>query len=160
VTLRVVAVDAAVVRPLRQAVLRPHQTLADQVYPGDAAPGAAHFAAYDQHGALVGVASVVPEAYPGAAGRVGGAGGAGGVGAGDWRIRGMATEPAARGRGAGALLLRACLEHAREAPGARRVWCNARSGVRGFYERSGFVVEGAEFELPEIGPHFLMWLGL
>jgi GNAT superfamily N-acetyltransferase len=154
VTLRVVAVDAAVVRPLRQAVLRPHQALADQVYPGDAVPGAAHFAAYDEDGALVGVASVVPEAYPGLAGGVGGAA------AGDWRIRGMATEPAARGRGAGALLLRACLEHAREAPGARRVWCHARSGVRGFYERSGFVVEGEEFELPEIGSHFLMWLGL
>jgi GNAT superfamily N-acetyltransferase len=71
----------------------------------------------------------------------------------------MATAPEARGLGAGAELLTACLAHAR-AEGARRVWCNARSGVRGFYEREGFVVEGAEFTLPAIGPHFLMALVL
>ncbi|MCW2985645.1 MAG: acetyltransferase, family, partial [Conexibacter sp.] len=58
---------------------------------------------------------------------------------------------------AGAALLAACLDHAR-AQGASRVWCNARTPARGFYERAGFVAEGAEFELPQIGPHFLMWL--
>jgi GNAT superfamily N-acetyltransferase len=138
-----------VVRPLRQAVLRPHQTLADQVYPGDAVPGAAHFAAYDGDGgdAVVGVASIGPEGHPVLPRN------------GDWRIRGMATAPEARGRGAGAALLAACLSHAGEA-GAVRVWCNARSGARAFYERAGFVAEGAEFELPEIGPHVRMSLVL
>jgi GNAT superfamily N-acetyltransferase len=146
---RVVAVEAAAVRPLRQAVLRPHQRLEQQVYPGDALPGAAHFAAYEagEGGPVLGTASIAPEPYPR------------GERDGDWRIRGMATEPAQRGRGIGALLLSACLEHARAA-GARRVWCNARSGVRGFYEREGFAVDGDEFELPEIGPHFLMSLAL
>jgi GNAT superfamily N-acetyltransferase len=144
--LRIVAVAAETVRPLRQAVLRPHQTVADQVYPGDAVPGAAHFAAFaDGEDAPVGVASIGPEGYPGA----------GGARPGDWRIRGMATAPASRGLGAGALLLRACLDHARTA-GATRVWCNARSPVRGFYEREGFTAEGDEFTLPDIGPHFLM----
>jgi predicted GNAT family N-acyltransferase len=143
---RVVAVPATVVRPLRQSVLRPHQSLAEQVYPGDALPGAAHFAAYDA-GALIGVASIAPEPHPHA------------PAPGDWRIRGMATEPATRGRGAGALLLDACLTHAR-AEGAARVWCNARSPVRGFYERAGFAVEGDEFTLPGIGPHLLMTLGV
>jgi predicted GNAT family N-acyltransferase len=139
-------VAAEVVRPLRQRVLRPHQTVAEQVYAGDDAPGAAHFAAYDEEGRVVGIASVTPEAYP-----MGG-------GSGDFRIRGMATDPeSGRGRGLGGALLRACLDHARGA-GAARVWCNARSPVRGFYEREGFVVEGQEFELPEIGPHFLMVL--
>jgi GNAT superfamily N-acetyltransferase len=143
---RIVMVEPDAVRPLRQAVLRPHQTVADQVYPGDAVPGAAHFAAYlAGQDEPVGVASIGPEAYPGA----------GGAREGDWRIRGMATAPASRGRGAGALLLRACLEHARAA-GAIRVWCNARSPVRGFYEREGFTVEGDEFTLPHIGPHYLM----
>jgi GNAT superfamily N-acetyltransferase len=148
--IHVIAVDAAVVRPLRQAVLRPHQTLADQVYPGDAVPGARHFAASEADSPVLGVASIAPEPYPRADGA---------PGADDWRIRGMATEPGARGRGVGALLLGACLEHART-EGATRVWCNARSGVRGFYEREGFVVDGEEFELPGIGPHLLMWLGV
>lgn len=144
---RVAAVAPEVVRPLRQRVLRPHQTLGEQVYPGDALEGAGHFAAYGPDGAVLGVASVAPEPYPAGGGR------------GDRRIRGMATEPAARGRGIGALLLTACLQHAR-ASGATRVWCNARSGARGFYEREGFAIDGDEFELPGIGPHFLMWLEL
>jgi ribosomal protein S18 acetylase RimI-like enzyme len=143
-------VDAEAVRPLRQRVLRPHQTIADQVYPGDDVEGAAHFAAFDDGGAVIGVASIAPEPYPGA----------GGARPGDWRIRGMATDPeGGRGLGLGGALLRACLDHARGA-GGQRVWCNARSPVRGFYEREGFAVEGEEFELPVIGPHFLMWLAL
>ncbi len=141
--MRVVAVAAEVVRPLRQAVLRPHQRLEDQVFEGDHVPGAAHFGAYDDAGALVGVASISPEPHPHAPAE------------GDWRVRGMATDPARRGLGAGALLLDACLEHAR-ASGARRVWCNARSPAAGFYRRAGFAIEGEEFELPSIGPHFLM----
>jgi GNAT superfamily N-acetyltransferase len=149
---RVARVEAAVVRPLRQKVLRPHQTVAEQVYEGDDAAGAGHFAAFldDDGDQVVGIASITPEPFPGA----------GGARAGDWRIRGMATDPdVGRGLGAGGALLRACLAWARDA-GAARVWCNARSPVRGFYEREGFVVEGDEFTLPGIGPHFLMWLDL
>jgi GNAT superfamily N-acetyltransferase len=143
---KVRAVAPAVVRPLRQAVLRPHQTVAEQVYAGDDAADAGHFAAYLED-AVVGVASITPEPHPHD------------PRPGDWRIRGMATVPEARQLGAGAGLLTACLAHAR-ARGARRVWCNARSGARGFYEREGFVAEGEEFALPAIGPHFLMALEL
>jgi GNAT superfamily N-acetyltransferase len=145
---RVVAVPADVVRPLRRQVLRPHQTVADQVYPGDALPGAAHFAALAaDDDTVLGIASIAPEPYPGP----------GGGAEGDFRVRGMATAPSARGTGLGAQLLTACLDHARTA-GARRIWCNARTPARGFYEREGFTTVGDEFELPEIGPHFLMVL--
>ncbi|HWH92348.1 MAG TPA: GNAT family N-acetyltransferase [Baekduia sp.] len=147
--MNVVRVAPDVVRPLRQKVLRPHQTLADQVFEGDDAPGASHFAAY-AGGAVIGVASITPAPYPGT----------GGPREGDWRVRGMATDPdGGRGLGAGAALLAACLQYARTS-GATRVWCNARSGVRGFYEREGFAVDGDEFTLPAIGPHFLMRLDL
>jgi predicted GNAT family N-acyltransferase len=144
------AVPPAIVRPLRQRVLRPHQTLAEQVYPGDAVPGALHVAAYARATAEpVGVASIAPEPYPKAAGT-----------AGDWRIRGMATAPEARGRHVGAQLLTALLDHARAQPTATRVWCNARADVIGFYAREGFTVDGARFELPGIGSHVLMALPL
>ena len=73
-----------------------------------------------------------------------------------WRIRGMATDPAHRGKGAGALVLDALVAHAAE-HGARLVWCNARTPARAFYERSGFVTRGAEWVDPEIGPHVVMW---
>jgi GNAT superfamily N-acetyltransferase len=143
---RVAAVPAEAVRPLRQAVLRPHQSVAEQVYPGDALPGAAHFAAYGDEGAEpIGIASISPEPHPHA------------PRPGDWRIRGMATAPDARGLGLGADLLAACLSHAR-ARNAARIWCNARSPAVGFYEREGFTIEGEEFDLPAIGPHFLMTL--
>jgi predicted GNAT family N-acyltransferase len=140
----VVELAPEAVWPLRHTVLRPHQRLDEMAFPGDALPGAAHFGVRDAGGNVIGIASVSPERHPGAA--------AGG----DWRIRGMATDPeTGRGRGAGALLLRACMEHARAA-GGRRVWCNARSPARGFYEREGFTIEGDTFEIAGIGPHFLM----
>jgi ribosomal protein S18 acetylase RimI-like enzyme len=148
--LKVRRVAPDVLRPLRQAVLRPHQTLDDQVFAGDDASGAGHFAAFagaGADGAPIGIASITPEPFPGA----------GGPAPGDWRVRGMATDPQrGRGLGAGAALLDACLAHARE-HGGRRAWCNARTPARGFYERAGFVAEGEEFELPRIGPHYLMW---
>jgi predicted GNAT family N-acyltransferase len=40
------------------------------------------------------------------------------------------------------------------------VWCNARTPARAFYERAGFRTVSDEFELPEIGPHYVMELRL
>ena len=78
---------------------------------------------------------------------------------GDWRVRGMATAPHARGRGAGSAILRALVEHA-IARGATRVWCNARTPALTLYERAGFVVASDEFEPPHIGPHYRMELSV
>jgi GNAT superfamily N-acetyltransferase len=75
--------------------------------------------------------------------------------AGDWRIRGMATAPEMRNRGLGASLLGFCEGHAR-GRGGLRVWCNARTGARAFYERAGFAAESGVFEIGRIGPHVLM----
>jgi predicted GNAT family N-acyltransferase len=142
---RVARVDAEVVRPLRQRVLRPHQTVAEQVFAGDDDPRAAHFAAFDDAGQVIGIASITPEPHPDGDG-----------GPGDFRVRGMATDPErGRGTGVGGAVLLACLDHAR-ANGATRVWCNARTPARGFYEHYGFVAEGEEFTLPDIGPHYVM----
>src|SRR3954469_22641085 len=135
---RPVPTDA--VHALRQAVLRPHQRLDEMAWPGDDDPRAGHFGAGPEDGGLLGGATVVPEPHPLDPRE------------GDWRVRGMATAPQARGRGAGAALLDACLAHAR-AHGGRRVWCNARTGVAGFYERARFAAEGPPLQLPGIGPH-------
>jgi GNAT superfamily N-acetyltransferase len=95
----------------------------------------------------VGVATVAPEGHP-VDPRPG-----------DWRLRGMATAPAARGRGVGAALLRACLDHAR-ARGGARVWCNARVTAEGFYLGAGFVPEGGRFDIPGLGEHVVMTVSL
>ena len=134
-TIRPVAL--ARTRALRQAVLRPHETLAQLA--AHEPPDAFAVAAFDG-GALVAVGFVARDGGPG-----------------DWRIRGMATAPAARGRGAGTAVLDALLRHAVDA-GARRVWCNARTPARSLYERAGLRVVSDEFELPMIGPHLVMEL--
>lgn len=138
----VVPVTAEEVRELRSRVLRPHQSPADQVYPGDGHPLALHAGAL-AGAALIAVATIAPEGHPT------------GPEPGDWRLRGMATAPEARGRGLGGELLGAVLSHARE-HGGRRVWCNARVGVSGFYERYGFAAAGPVFQLPDIGDHVRM----
>jgi ribosomal protein S18 acetylase RimI-like enzyme len=136
-------ISAAATRPLRQAVLRPHQSADELVWPGDDAPEALHLGISDQAG-LVGVASIAPEPLPGDAR------------AGAWRVRGMAVRPECRRSGCGRALLEAALAHARSRGGST-VWCNARTPAVPFYRAHGFETRGEEFELPQIGPHYLMW---
>ena len=44
--------------------------------------------------------------------------------------------------------------------GARIVWCDAKVAAYGFCERYGFRRFGDPFELPDIGPHYLMFVEL
>jgi GNAT superfamily N-acetyltransferase len=128
-------VPLADTRPLRHAVLRSHEPLeriADQELDGTFAIGA-----FD-HGELLAVGLIAQDGEPGA-----------------WRVRGMATAEHARGRGLGSAVLDALLAHA-VAAGATRVWCNARTPARSFYARARFRVSSEEFELPGIGPHYVM----
>lgn len=138
----VCAVSADAVRPLRGRVLRPGRPAHELHLPGDEREDTLHVACL-RDGVVVGVATVIADRHPRD------------PRAGDWRIRGMATAPEVRGTGIGAQLLERCLAHARSHDGGR-VWCNARSGARGFYERAGFAVEGEEFEIPGIGTHVVM----
>lgn len=131
------AVPVAQTRQLRQAVLRPHETLERLAAhePADAFAVGAY--AGDE---LISVGFVAPDGEVGA-----------------WRIRGMATAPQARGRGAGTLVLEALLGHA-TTHGARRIWCNARPPARSLYERAGLRVASEVFEIPANGPHVVMEL--
>jgi GNAT superfamily N-acetyltransferase len=91
---------------------------------------------------LVGVGLVGPEGEPG-----------------EWRVRGMATAPEARGAGAGTAVLAALIDQARSG-GAREVWASVRTPARSLYERAGFDAESDVYELPRIGPHVRMRLRL
>jgi GNAT superfamily N-acetyltransferase len=126
-------------RALRQEVLRPHQTVEELA--GYEPAGAVAFGAFDGS-ELVAVGLIGPDGEPG-----------------DWRVRGMATAPRARRRGAGSAILHALVQHA-IAHGATRVWCNARTPALTLYQRAGFVVASDEFEPPHIGPHYRMELSV
>lgn len=135
--LTVRAVSLEQTRALRHAVLRPHQTL-DEIAAHE--PANAYAVGAFDGDELIAVGFVVPDGGPGA-----------------WRVRGMATAPQARRRGAGTAVLDALIRHAR-AQGARRIWCNARTPARSLYERAGMRATSDEFDLPDIGAHFVMEL--
>lgn len=124
-------------RALRHEVLRPNQPI--EVLAGHEPAGAVAFGAF-AHDELIAVGLVGPEGEPG-----------------DWRVRGMAARPRARGQGAGTQILNALVRHA-TAHGATRIWCNARVRALTLYQRAGFVVASDLFEPPDIGPHYRMEL--
>lgn len=135
-------ISAAETRPLRHALLRPHQPAERLVYPGDDAPQTLHAGAF-LGGRLVGIASVTPGPSNGAAWPA------------PWQLRGMATAPEVRGRGYGRALIVACLAHI-AAHGGRTLWCNGRTSALPFYRALGFQAHGEEF-LSDTGPHYVLW---
>lgn len=128
--------------PLRQAILRPNLTLDALVYPGDDDPLSAHFGAFID-GEMVGIASVYCMGIDGT------------VGGGAWRLRGMGVLPNLHRSGIGAALMDATFSHARS-HGGTRYWCNARVVAQSFYEALGLRIEGEEFDVPGVGPHYVM----
>lgn len=141
--MRVRTISPADSADLRRRVLRGGR---DVPLPGDEAP-AFHVGAYDGAGdgwSLVGTGNIRLDSQLGSETW--------------WRVRGMATEPDARGAGVGSAVLGALLDHARQ-HGGGGVWLNARTPARSFYERHGFSVQGEVWDEPEIGPHVLMIRG-
>ena len=142
VDVRIERVPVEATLELRQRVLRPHQELSEVVSSRERAPDAVHVAALMPDGTVVGTATVIEQAAP--------------WGAPGWRLRGMATDGGLRGRGIGARLLAAVVDHVRE-QGGGLLWCNARIPAIRFYERAGLQTRGEPWEEPEIGPHVVMW---
>ena len=134
-------IDAAETRPLRMAVLRPGQPPETAVFPGDGDERTRHFGAF-AGGRLVGIASVYAESRAGKP-------------PGGWRLRGMATDPSARGQGAGRAVLAASVDYV-AAEGGGELWANARIAALEFYTRAGFEVVSERFEIPGIGGHFVV----
>jgi GNAT superfamily N-acetyltransferase len=128
-------ISLAETRPLRHEVLRPHETI--EALAAHESGDAYAVGVFDGK-RLISVGLIAPDGQ-----------------AGSWRIRGMATAPGERGRGAGSAVLDALLAHA-VAGGASRVWCNARTPALSLYERAGFRAISDEFQIAEIGPHFVM----
>lgn len=139
--IQVRAITAAQARPLRQAILRPHQTVQEQVYPTDDAPDTLHAGAFRAN-ELIGIATVFHEAAPGENNPRA------------WRLRGMATVASMRRQGVGRALVEICVAHIR-AHGGDELWCNGRTTARDFYESLGFHAVGAEFDVPFTGPHYI-----
>lgn len=135
-------VPASAVHAIRHRNLRADQPFESAVYSEiDDLPSTKHWIAR-LHGEVIGCATLLDDS-------------AHGVGC---RVRGMAVDAALRGQHLGVPLLRACMAEA--ADRGTGIWCNARTTAVRFYARSGFRRTGAEFEMPDIGPHYtLVWPG-
>jgi predicted GNAT family N-acyltransferase len=136
---RVEEVAAEETYPLRGAVLRPNG--GEITWAGDEDPATFHLAARTDDGTVVGVVRFSPAPCPWRP-----------LATAPWQLRGMATDAAVRGSGAGRLLVAEGLDRV-AARGGDLVWCDSRVEAAGFYERMGFTVVTEEFDRPGIGPH-------
>jgi len=143
---RIEQVPAPVVYALRGAILRPSMSEEGLAFPGDDDPETVTFAAIDGAGEVVGTGRVAPAPGPGVlADR-----------SPSWQLRGMAVREDLRNAGLGRAILERCLAQV-AASGGGVLWCNARTPARSLYARAGFVTEGDEFEIEDVGPHYVMW---
>ena len=76
-----------------------------------------------------------------------------------YRLRAMATSPKVRGAGVGAALINEIKSELKRKK-VELLWCDARLTATGFYEKLGFKVKGKVYEVPNIGPHKLMFIEL
>jgi predicted GNAT family N-acyltransferase len=142
VSVTVEEVPAAATYPLRRAILRPDGS--DLAWVGDEDETTFHLAARSTTGDVIGVVRFSPAPCPWRP-----------EARAPWQLRGMATDPAVRGTGAGRALLAHGLAQV-ASRGGDLVWCDARVSAAGFYERMGFTVVTQQFDKPDIGPHLGM----
>jgi len=137
-------VEAELLRPLRHAVLRPGFPYESTIFDGDDLPTSVHAVAIDKEtGDIAGIGTVVVQAWAEQPETFA------------FRLRGMAVDDKHRGSGAGRLVLDALEQHVRD-QGAPLLWCNARIGAVGFYQKCNWQVVSDEYDIPTVGPHFTM----
>jgi GNAT superfamily N-acetyltransferase len=150
IDIRLVSVDDTF--ELRKAVLRPWITLEDsrQLY---GSVGEHFHVGALKDGRVVSTAAFMIDAHPDYMAEFGPL---------QWRLRGMASDPALQGQGLGGRVLAfGVAEVARRlgvsGESSATVWCSGRTGAQGFYERHGFAPIGELYETPGTGPHFVFW---
>ena len=73
-----------------------------------------------------------------------------------FQIRGMAVLPSFQKQGIGEALVKEA-EKFCTTQKADLIWFNARTTAVGFYQKKGYKILGPEFEIYDVGPHFLMY---
>jgi len=138
-------IHAQEVLPLRSLVLRNGKPFDQCIFPSDELEGAFHLGFFiDQY--LISIASLLPSNYFENKGS-------------GYQLRGMATHPDCTGKGYGSALIDFAVDYLKEL-NVDYLWCNARSTAAAFYEKLGFTIESAEFDIPGIGFHYEMKLNL
>lgn len=131
------------VLPLRSLVLRNGKAFGECVFHGDEAESSIHLAnSIDDE--IISVLTFHVADLPEFEGH-------------GFQLRGMATLPNHRGKGAGNQLLNFAITFLRGRK-VNYIWCNARLSALSFYRGMGFELISEEFIIEEIGPHHKMYL--
>jgi len=130
---------------LRHQILRPHQAIADCIYPEDKLESCFHLGGFvdDKLCAIISLYRDSNSHWPDETLQ--------------WRLRGMAVLPELQGQGIGKQLVHSAIESIK-IQGGGRLWMNARDKACQFYSKIGFVRAGQRFELEGIGLHWVMHL--
>lgn len=143
------AVTAEQTRPLRHKILRPHLPFETTAYLNDYDNDTLHVGAFEDDDDLVGVATVFRAPIPVGQESI--------LSNNFWQLRGMAVKEEMRGKGCGAALVQACVNHIAQHDGGV-LWCNGRTSALKFYQSLGFQTIGEEFESGSgTGRHYVMW---
>jgi predicted GNAT family N-acyltransferase len=127
---------------LRHKVLRANYDVSTCHYEGDDSEGTFHLGAFIDD-KLASIASFYLDNHPKIDETY------------QFRLRGMATLKEYQGQGLSSALLKTAFPLIKQNH-IKTLWCNARTSATGFYKKVGFEVVSDEFEVPDIGPHFVM----
>ena len=137
-------IQADDVLAIRNEVLREGRlTLNECRFPNDDAEGTFHLGYFDKD-QMVCIASFHPQNYKEFHGKA-------------YQLRGMATLESHRGKGIGNQLVNFAVVYMRGQK-VNYVWCNARKKAVPFYKNLGFETISDEFDVPVIGPHYVLYL--
>ena len=141
--MRIAIVKASQVRPLRNLVLRPGLPIETTYYKEDNDIDTIHLA-YIINKEIISIGTFYPQNDSILKSKNG------------YRLRGIATHPEFRRNSAATKLMKesfTVLKH----KNCDIIWCNARLIALDFYKSLGFKINGKEFNIKDIGSHFLMW---
>ncbi|OGT29879.1 MAG: hypothetical protein A3E87_09045 [Gammaproteobacteria bacterium RIFCSPHIGHO2_12_FULL_35_23] len=142
--IKITQIKTAETYPIRQVILRPGRSLSTCYFAGDEEKYTFHFGAFDSQ-ILVGICSIYKKAPLSQTGSQ------------YWQIRGMAVLSHYQGKNVGTKLLNHAMQFIITAYEKKPAfWCNARIAAVNLYLRSGFQIIDEQFEIPDVGPHYLM----
>ena len=128
---------------VRHPVLRPGRPIKSCHFDGDDLPTTSHFGLFleNQLASVISAFKVQNKLF---------------LQENQYQIRGMAVVEEFQKKGFGEALLKYCENEIKIAKG-KLIWFNARERALGFYEKSGYEILGDPFEIPDVGPHYILF---
>lgn len=141
-TLKIRQVSAEKILPLRRDILRPGYSLQESRFEGDLDANTFHLALFEEN-KIQAVATFMQNKNPLLPDSK------------QYQLRGMAVNHNLQGKGFG----KAIFEKGEKLLRLKNIgylWFNARKTAVDFYRKQGCRILGEEFDIPSVGPHFVM----